>query len=81
MPVRVKALNVTNGNFNLIVETLPLSLEAQHCLRFMQGYCHGFSGSILEYTVKKYTSHHVIPADVFRTVEVNYAETKEVKAE
>jgi hypothetical protein len=54
----------TTYNFNHLVVNLPLSPEtklplafvrraAQHCFRFMQGYRHGLSGSILEYAVRK----------------------------
>jgi hypothetical protein len=48
---------------------LPLGFArraAQHCFRFIQGYRHGLSGSILEYAVKIDTSHRAIPANVFR---------------
>jgi DDE superfamily endonuclease len=82
----------TTYNFNHLVENLPLSLEtklplafvrraAQHCFRFMQGYRHGLSGTILEYAVKKYTSHRAIPANVFRTIEADFEEAKKIKAE
>ena len=65
---------------------MPLSLEiilpllffrraSQHCFRFMQGYRHGLSGSILEYAVKKYTSHRAIPVHAFNTIENGYEET------
>lgn len=78
--------------FKHLEENLPLSLEtklplsfirraSQHCFRFMQGYRYGLRGSILEYAVKKYTSHRAIPAHVFRTVEADYEETVKIKAE
>jgi hypothetical protein len=47
----------------------------------MQGYRHGLSGTILEYAVKKYTSHRAIPANVFRTIEADFEEAKKIKAE
>ena len=35
---------------------------SQHCMRFMTGYREGLIGPLLEYAVKKYTSHRAIPA-------------------
>ena len=76
--------------FKYLEENLPLSLEntlplsfvrrtSQHCFRFMQGYRHGLSGSILEYAVKRYTSHRAIPVHVFITIENDYEEIKKEK--
>jgi hypothetical protein len=47
----------------------------------MQGYRHGLSGSLLEYAVKKYTSHSAIPANIFKTIEADFEESKNNKAE
>ena len=33
------------------------------CLRFMGGYRNGLHGPMLEYAVKKYTSHRMFPSD------------------
>ena len=72
-------------NLPISLETkLPLSFvrrASQHCFRFMQGYRHGLYGSVLEYAVKKYTSHRAIPSNVFKTIEADYEETRKLKAE
>lgn len=72
-------------SFKQLEETLPSTLEtklplsfvrraSQHCFRFMQGYREGLKGLTLEYVVKKYTSHRAIPANVFKSIEAEYAD-------
>jgi hypothetical protein len=48
----------------------------------MQGYRNGLRGSLLEYEVKKYSSHRKIPTfHVFRTIGADFEETKKIKEE
>ena len=46
------------------LENLPLSYVrkvARSCLRFMSGYRMGLVGPLLDYTMKKYSGHRIIP--------------------
>ena len=61
-------------SFPAMCEQLPNTLHAiplsfhrralRHCLRFMTGYRQGLHGPLLDYTLKKYKGHRVIPAIV-----------------
>ena len=51
------------------------------CLRFMDGYRKGFRGPMLEYAVKKYTSHRMFPSDlVIEEFEEEYVQHQQRKA-
>jgi hypothetical protein len=47
----------------------------------MQDYRNGLKGSLLEYAVKKYTSHRAIPGNVFLSIEADFEEAKKIKVE
>jgi hypothetical protein len=73
------------ANLRLSLDTKsPLSFvrrAAQNCFRFMQDYRNGLKGSLLEYAVKKYTSHRAIPGNVFLSIEADFEEAKKIKVE
>jgi hypothetical protein len=48
-------------------DLLPVGLVRkflQHCLRFMSVYRQNLEGPLLDYTMRKYTSHRVVPQGV-----------------
>ena len=54
---------------------------ARYSFRFMYGYHQGLSGPLLEYTVKKYSSHRRIPAFVLEeSLEKEFANNEESKS-
>ncbi len=72
----------------LLIELLDKDLNinfvrkcARYSFRFMYGYSHGLSGPLLEYTVKKYSSHRRIPAFVLESLEEEFMnhETSKLK--
>ncbi|KAJ3992119.1 hypothetical protein F5050DRAFT_1580190 [Lentinula boryana] len=49
------------------LDSVPLILMrkfSNHCDRFIDAYCKGFSGSMAAWATKKYHGHRVIPANV-----------------
>ena len=59
----------------LIDNELPLWLirrHARYCFRFMVGYENGLKGPLLEYAVKKYSSHRTIPSGIIASLEEEY---------
>ena len=70
-------------NFNDLVQALPDCLDnriplkffkraRRHCYRFMQGYRDGLKGPLLDYAIKKYSSHRRIPAIVLETIKSDF---------
>ena len=59
-------------------EKLPIAFVRRafdHCLRFMNGYCDGLTGAVLEYAVKKYRSYRRLPPSInLFTIEEEYWE-------
>ena len=53
---------------------------ARYSFRFMYGYHQGLLGPLLEYTVKKYSSHRRIPAFVLESLEKEFANNEESKS-
>jgi hypothetical protein len=56
-------------------EVIPLSFfkrASRHCYRFMDGYRQGFKGPLLNYIMKKYTSHRKIPDGIIAEVRAEY---------
>ena len=45
----------------------------QHCLRFMSGYRQNLEGPLLDYAMRKYTSHRVVPIGVAEELSKEYA--------
>jgi hypothetical protein len=45
----------------------------RYCFRFMDGYRQGFDGPLLDFSMKKYSSHRTIPSGVIKTFELDYA--------
>lgn len=46
------------------IDSLPLAFvrkAARHCFRFMSGYRMGLRGPLLDFTMKKYKGHRMIP--------------------
>ncbi len=48
--------------------------HARHCLRYMEGYRVGLKGPLLDYAMKKYTSHRTIQAEHIELIEREYGE-------
>ncbi len=78
---------VCTYNFKSLERELPITLMERipllfvqkcfrHCLRFMSGYRNGLSGGLLDYAVKKYTSHRIIPSHVIEELKAEYASHK-----
>ena len=77
-------------NFKHLEEGLPITIEErlpvafvrrafQHCFRFMDGYRQGLTGPILEYAVKKYSSHRAIPNTIIKETEKEYGDREKAK--
>ncbi len=72
-------------NFNDMVVALPATLRGiplsffrrayRHCMRYMSGYRRGLQGPLLDYALKKYKGHRMIPA--FVDAEVDRAALEE----
>ena len=57
------------------LELLPLAFVRrvfQHCLRFMSGYRQKLEGPLLDYAMRKYTSHRVVPLGVTEELTKEY---------
>ena len=69
--VKSKLRRSCTFDFNDLQHALPNALDnvpiqfvrraARHCFRFMSGYRQGLEGPLLDYIMKKYTSHRRIP--------------------
>ncbi len=58
-----------------MMELMPMSFVRKaftHCLHIMSGYRLGLSGPLLDFTMKKYTSHRRIPDGVIGYLETQY---------
>jgi len=77
-------------NFNDLVLSLPHHLDSvslpfikrasRHCLRFfMDGYRAGLVGPLLDYAMKKYKGHRMIPRDNLRLIEEEDYKAKSVR--
>ena len=67
---------------NLLDNEIPISSVrkfARYCYRFMSGYECGLQGGLLEYAMKKYSSHRTIPAHVIETLEREYEAKNSLK--
>jgi transposase len=70
-------------NYKDLKENLPITLRdllpiafvrrfSQHCLRFMSGYRQNLEGPLLDYVMRKYTSHRTIPLLVMAELTKEY---------
>ena len=70
-------------NYKNLTDTLPITLSttlpiayirrfSRYCLRFMSGYREGLQGPLLDFTMKKYTSHRSIPIGIKALLEADY---------
>ena len=80
------AYNVTKMKI-LLIDLLDEGLQinfirkcARYSFRFMYGYHQGLSGPLLEYTVKKYSSHRRIPAFVLESLEKESSNNEKSKS-
>jgi hypothetical protein len=58
-----------------LTELMPLSFVRKaftHCLRFMSGYRLGLEGPLLDFSMKRYTSHRRIPDGVTDYLKTQY---------
>jgi transposase len=53
----------------------------QHCLRFMSGYREKLEGPLLDYAMRKYTSHRVVPIGVAEELSKEYQSYLKIKIE
>lgn len=53
----------------------------QHCLRFMSGYRQNLEGPLLDYAIRKYTSHRVVPVGVVEELSKEYEKYLKIKIE
>lgn len=53
----------------------------QHCLRFMSGYRQNLEGPLLDYAMRKYTSHRVVPIVVAEELSKEYETYLKIKTE
>jgi hypothetical protein len=53
----------------------------QHCLRFMSGYRQNLEGPLLDYAMRKYTSHRVVPLGVAEELSKEYDKYLKIKTE
>ena len=66
------------------LELLPLAFvrrTLQHCLRFMSGYRQSLEGPLLDYAMKKYTSHRVVPEGITDELTKEYRKYLKSKSE
>ena len=70
-------------SFEDLKELVPIILESkidikyvrrvkQKCFRYMSGYREGIHGPLLDYAVKKYSSHRRIPSEAVKIVETEF---------
>ena len=65
-------------------DLLPLSFVRkvlQHCLRFMSGYRQNLEGPLLDYAMRKYTSHRTVPVGISEELALEYQKYLKIKAE
>ena len=65
-------------------DLLPVGLVRkflQHCLRFMSGYRQNLEGPLLDYAMRKYTSHRVVPQGVAEELSKEYDKYLAIKSE
>ena len=65
-------------------DLLPVGLVRkflQHCLRFMSGYRQNLEDPLLDYAMRKYTSHRVVPQGVAEELSKEYDKCLAIKSE
>lgn len=65
-------------------ETMPLSFvrkASRFCLRFMSGYREKLEGPLLDYAMKVYSSHRVVPIGISELLKLKYEKYLAIKAE
>jgi transposase len=77
-------------NFNDLQEKLPRLLDnislpfvkrvARHCYRFMDGYRKGLVGPVLDYAMRKYKGHRMIPAESLQLVKDEFDRLQQEQA-
>ena len=58
-----------------LLETMPLAFvrrASRYCFRFMSGYREGLQGPLLDFSMKKYSSHRSIPAGVIDILQADF---------
>ena len=64
------------------LDNIPLAFvkrASQHCLRYMDGYRAGLVGPELDYAVKKYKGHRIIPRENLAVVQAEFKEKQDDK--
>ena len=64
------------------LDNIPLPFvkrASRHCLRYMDGYRAGLVGPELDYAVKKYKGHHMIPRENLAIVQDEFKKKQEDK--
>ena len=58
------------------LDIVPLAFirrAARYCFLFMDGYRQGLDGPLLDYSMKKYSSHRTIPSGIIDTLVIEHA--------
>ena len=66
-------------NIPQLAKEIPLPFIrrlSNHSLRFMDGYRRGLEGPLLDYVMKKYSSHRSIPPEQIALVKEEFAKKK-----
>jgi len=66
----------------ILFEEIPLHFVkrcARHCFRYMNGYRLSLTGPLLDYAVKKYKSHRMIPPESVEEIKKAFAKEQEKK--
>ena len=59
----------------LLIDNIPLPFvkrAERHCFRFMTGYRQGLVGPVLDYAMKKFRGHRMIPSESIQVVKDEY---------
>ena len=73
------SFNDLQTNLPQYLDNIPLSFvrrATRHCTRFMDGYRAGLVGPLLDYAMKKYKGHRMIPRDSLRIIEDEFRKYK-----
>ena len=62
------------------IDTKYVRRVKQKCFRYMSGYRGNMQGPLLDYAVKKYSSHRRIPTDQVETVKIEFEEKLQAKS-
>ena len=62
-----------------VISLAVIRRAARYCFRFMDGYSTGLDGPLLDYSMKKYSSHRTTPSGIIESLDLEYAAHLEKK--